>query len=172
MGHMPLARWLWGPLAPLGLVIAVLTFIADQAHKWWMLHVYDIEAKGKVTVTPFFDLVMVWNEGISYGLFEQDASGQWVLILIAVAASCGLWLWLVRSATPLAAAAIGLIIGGALANALDRALYGAVADFFSLHGFGFHWYVFNIADVAIVAGVIGLLYDALFVGHKKVSNNP
>ena len=75
-----------------------------------------------------------------------------------------------RITSPLAAASIGLIIGGAVGNAIDRIAYGAVADFFSLHAFGFEWYVFNIADTAIVAGVLGLLYDSLFRGHKKVGN--
>ncbi len=170
MAKRSLRRWLWGPFSLFGLVLLIVTFVADQAHKWWMLHVYRIEEKGKVEVTSFFDLVMVWNEGISYGLFAQDPSGQWILILFAIMASCGLWIWMALSENAVAGAAMGLIIGGALANAVDRGVYGAVADFFSLHAFGYHWYVFNIADVAIVVGVIGLLYEALFMGHKKVSN--
>ena len=96
--------------------------------------------------------------------------GRWGLILFAFAAAIALIVWLARTTSPLAAAAIGLIIGGAIGNAVDRILYGAVADFFSLHAFGFEWYVFNIADTAIVAGVVGLLYEFLFGGHKKVSN--
>lgn len=163
--------WLWGPHTPLGLVLAVLTLLADQSHKWWMIHVYRIEEKGTVEVTAFLDLVMVWNEGISYGLFPQGgAAGKWVLVAIAGLAVSGLALWLARTSSAVAAAAIGLVIGGAIANAIDRGVYGAVADFFSLHAFGFYWYVFNIADMAIVAGVVGLLYDALFPSHKKVSN--
>ncbi len=162
--------WLWGPLSRLGLVIALMALIADQAVKWWMLTVFRIEAKGQVNVTPFFDLVMVWNPGISYGLFPQgSAGGRYVLIGIAVAAVVGLTIWLARARSTIGAAGIGLVIGGAIGNAIDRALYGAVADFFSLHAFGFHWYVFNIADMAIVAGVVGLLYESLRGGHKKVS---
>ena len=79
-------------------------------------------------------------------------------------------MWLARTSSTLAAVSIGLIAGGALGNAIDRALYGAVADFFSLHAFGFYWYIFNLADAAIVAGVIGVLYETLVRGHKKVSN--
>ncbi len=166
-----LRRWLWGPLSPLGLGIALLTFLIDQAQKVWMLYVYDIGAKGVVTLTPFFDLVLVWNPGISYGLLPQDSAlGRLGLILFALAASLALAIWLASVQTRVATVSIGLIIGGALGNALDRLLYGAVADFFSLHAFGLEWYVFNIADTAIVAGVVGLLYDSVFGGHKKVGN--
>lgn len=164
-------RHLWGPMSPLGLGIATLVLLADQLHKAWMLYVYDIGAKGTVTLTPFFDLVLVWNQGVSYGLLAQRTElGRWGLILFAFAAVIALVVWLARITSPLAAAAIGLIIGGAVGNAVDRILYGSVADFFSLHAFGFEWYVFNIADTAIVAGVVGLLYESLFGGHKKVSN--
>jgi signal peptidase II len=166
-----LRNWLWGPLSPLGLGIAALTVLADQAHKAWMLYVYDIGAKGPVAITSFFDLVLVWNQGISYGLIpQQGVAGRWGLILFAFGASLALAVWLARLTSPLAAVSIGLIIGGAIGNAIDRIAYGAVADFFSLHAFGYQWYVFNIADTAIVAGVVGLLYESLFRGHKKVGN--
>jgi signal peptidase II len=136
-----------------------------------MLYVYDIGAKGPVAVTSFFDLVLVWNQGISYGLLpQQSAVGRWGLILFALFASVALAVWLARLDSRLAAASIGLIIGGAIGNGIDRILYGAVADFFSFHAFGYQWYVFNIADTAIVAGVVGLLYDSLFRGHKKAGN--
>jgi signal peptidase II len=164
-------RYLWGPQTPLGLAIAAVALIADQASKAWMLYGYDIGAKGVVTVAPFFDLILVWNQGVSYGLLPQESDlGRWALILFAFAATTALIVWLARATSPLAAAAIGLVIGGAVGNAVDRILYGAVADFFSLHAFGYQWYIFNIADVAIVAGVIGLLYESLLGGHKKVSN--
>lgn len=166
-----LRHWLWGPMSPLGLGVAVATALIDQAHKLWMLNVYDIKAKAPVTLTPFFDLVLVWNRGISYGLFPQDSAfGRWGLTVFAFAASLAFVIWLARLTTPLSAVSIGLIIGGAIGNAIDRVAYGAVADFFSLHVFGLQWYVFNIADAAIVAGVVGLLYESLFRGHKKVGN--
>jgi signal peptidase II len=124
-----------------------------------------------VRVAPFLDLVMVWNPGISYGLFPQgDAAGRLVLIGFAAAAVAGLAVWLARVHGAVGAAGIGLVIGGAVGNAVDRALYGAVADFFAFHAFGYHWYVFNIADAAIVVGVAGLLYESVFGSHKKVSN--
>ena len=164
-------RYLWGPLSPLGLGVAGLTLIADQADKAWMLYVYDIGAKGTVRLAPFFDLILVWNRGVSYGLFPQESGlGRWVLILFALTSALALLVWLARITSPLAAVCVGLIIGGAVGNAIDRIHYGAVADFFSFHAFGFEWYVFNVADTAIVAGVIGLLYESVFGGHKKVSN--
>jgi signal peptidase II len=164
-------QWFWGPLSLLGLTVAVLAVLADQASKLWLLFVYDVGAKGTVTVTPFFDLVLVWNRGISYGLLTQDSQlGRLGLIAFACAASLALIMWLARVTSGLTAAAIGLIIGGAVGNAIDRIAYGAVADFFAFHAFGFEWYVFNIADVAIVAGVIGLLYDSMVGGHKKAGN--
>lgn len=166
-----LRNWLWGPLSPSGFGIAALTVLADQAHKAWMLYVYDIGTKSPIAITSFFDLVLVWNQGISYGLLpQQDVAGRWGLILFAFGASLALAVWLARIESRLAAVSIGLIIGGAIGNAIDRILYGAVADFFSLHAFGFQWYIFNIADTAIVAGVAGLLYESLFRGHKKVGN--
>lgn len=162
----------WGPASPLGVSIAVFTAIADQAIKWWMLAVYDIDQKQMVTLTPFLDLVMVWNKGISYGLFQQGAWGQYVFAGIAVAAVVALTIWLSRMTSAIPAAGAGLVMGGAVGNGIDRLVHGAVADFFSFHIGDFYWYVFNVADAAIVAGVIALLYDSLFGSHKKVSKEP
>ncbi len=167
-------RWLWGPLSPLGVGIAVLTMVIDQAHKWWMLLIYRIEEKGRVAVTPFLDLVYVKNLGVSYGLFTQDSrEGQWVLVGFAVIAVLAMAAWLARGvADRLTAASLGLIMGGAAGNAIDRLVLGGVADFFSLHAFGFYWYVFNIADAAIVAGVCGLLYDSLSPSRNRAAKSP
>lgn len=168
-----LARWLWGPYSRLALTVAAVTFAADQAHKWWMLLVYRIVEKGRVTITPFFDLVFVKNTGISYSLLDQSSYGwQLVLALFSIIVSIALWVWLAAAGTGrLMAWALGLIIGGALGNGMDRVLLGGVADFFSLHAFGFYWYVFNIADVAIVAGVAALLYDSV-TGSRNDAANP
>lgn len=165
-----LQPWLWGPLSRLGLSVALASLVIDQAHKWWMLAIYRIQDKGRVAVTPFLDLVFVKNLGISYGVGAGQI-GQHVLALFAVCAALAMSVWLARAATSkLMAVSIGLIVGGAVANAIDRVLIGGVADFFSLHGFGFYWYVFNIADVAIVAGVAGLLYDSFVVSRKRAAN--
>lgn len=154
--------------ARLGAVLAILTFVVDQATKLWLYYVVDIGARPPIAVTPFFDVMLVWNRGVSYGLFQQEGSvGPWVLVVLSLAAAIGLGIWLSRVNTRLMAVAIGLIIGGALGNAVDRAAYGAVLDFAHLHAFGYSWYVFNIADAAIVAGVVGILYDALFLEHRR-----
>lgn len=165
---MNVARYLWGPGSPLGAVVAGAAFAADQLHKWIMLHVVEIGQRGIIEVTPFLDFVMVWNPGVSYGLFQQDsARGQAVLVLVNVGIAIALWAWLSRMTQRFQVMSVALIVGGALGNALDRMLYGAVADFFHFHAFGWSWYVFNIADIAIVAGVAGLLYDSFRPGHKS-----
>lgn len=165
--------WIWGQFSAIGWWTAILTFLLDQAHKWWMILIYRIEEKGRVYVTSFLDLVFVKNQGVSYGMFTQgDMRGQYILALFAILATAGLSVWLARGVDnkPLAVS-VGLIMGGALGNALDRVLIGGVADFFSLHAFGFYWYVFNVADVAIVAGVLGLLYDS-FTNRSGAAKSP
>src|SRR4029450_8843321 len=134
--------------------------------KLWLLVVLDLPARGIVRITPFLDLVLTWNTGISYGLFRQEGPlGQAALLALKAVAVVLLWIWLARTAARLAAASLGLIIGGAIGNAIDRFAYGAVADFVLFHlttaSFSFKWYVFNLADVAIVAEVVGLLYATL-----------
>lgn len=160
--------WVWGPASRLGLWVIVLTFVVDQAHKWWMINIYEIPKGQRIYLTPFLDLIYVINKGVSYGML--DNTGPWLLTGFALLVSLAFWVWLSQPSTGrLMAASLGLIIGGALANALDRLHLGGVADFFSLHAFGFYWYIFNIADVAIVAGVIGLLYDSVWTSRNDAS---
>lgn len=156
--------WLWGRWSGLGFKTAIVTLIIDQAHKWWMILGLGMREGERFSLLPFFDVVYVKNTGISYSMFDI-AHYEWQMVLAAFAAvvSIALWVWLARSASGwLMALSLGLIIGGAVGNAIDRVLLGGVADFFLLHGFGYSWYVFNIADVAIVAGVVGLLYDSVW----------
>jgi signal peptidase II len=142
----------------LGFGIALAAILADQAHKAWMLGPFEIAERGRVALTPFLDLVLVWNRGVSYGLLTQDGDvGRWLLVAfgLAGAALFSWWLWSARR--PLSALSLGLVIGGAVSNVIDRLVHGAVADFFLFHVGAFEWYVFNLADVWIVTGVIGLL---------------
>lgn len=151
-----------GPFFGFGVLIAAIVFVLDQITKYAVLYGLDLATRAKIYVAPFADFVLAMNRGISYGLFPQDGElGRWVLFSIKIAASVLFFVWLHRAGTRLVALSLGLLIGGALGNALDRALQGAVVDFVALHAFGFRWYVFNLADAAIVAGVVGLLYDAL-----------
>jgi len=151
-----------------GIIAAVVALILDQASKLWLLFVFDIGRRGAVQVTPFFDLVLAWNVGISFGWFQNDGFlAQFALTTVKAIAIIVLALWMAWSRTVLATVALGLIIGGAIGNAIDRFAYGAVVDFALFHveiaGKTFNWYVFNLADVAIVAGVATLLYDS-FLG--------
>jgi len=159
---------LWGPYSAVGLAFAAATFGLDQANKWWMLGSFDIAAREPVSVTPFLKLVLVWNRGISYGwLAQHDNAGRWLLIGFSLTISVWLWLWLAKVRHPVNAGALGLMIGGALGNALDRVMHGAVADFYLFTLAGHEWYVFNIADVAIVAGVALLSYEMIFGGGES-----
>jgi signal peptidase II len=158
---------LWGLHTGLGLAVGIVTAAIDQATKLWLLYVYDIAARIPVRITPFLDLVLVWNKGISYGLFQQQgALGQWALLAIKTVAVTLLWIWLARTPSRLTAVALGLITGGAVGNAIDGFVHEGVADFVLFHitteTIHFNWYVFNFADTAIVAGVAGLLYESLF----------
>ncbi|MET0606929.1 MAG: signal peptidase II [Beijerinckiaceae bacterium] len=147
--------------ARLGFVIAGVILVLDQASKLWALFVHRIVETGPVQLAPFLELVEVWNRGISYGMFQQSTEfGRWALVVISVVAAVAFSVWLTRTGDRILAAALGLLVGGAVGNAIDRIAYGAVFDFIHLHWGEWSWYVFNIADAAIVAGVAGLLYDA------------
>jgi signal peptidase II len=152
----------------LGALAAVATLIVDQASKLWLyfgLGLADIQPK---RLGPFLDLVLVWNRGISYGLLQQDSEiGRWLLVGVSIAAAIGLSWWMARASGRLVALSIGLIVGGAVGNGIDRVAYGAVLDFVHFHVGSFSWYVFNVADAAIVAGVAGLLYDSLFIERRR-----
>jgi len=161
------AWYLRGPFTRLGLGIGLATAILDQASKLWLLYIFKITTEARVRITPFLDLVLVWNKGISYGLFQQQGlTGQWALLAFKAVAIVLLWAWLSRTGSRLTAVALGLITGGAVGNAIDSLVHQGVADFVLFHittdTIHFNWYVFNLADTAIVAGVAGLLYESLF----------
>ncbi len=154
----------FSPYIP-GLAALAAALILDQAHKFWMLDIFDIAAKQPITLTPFLDVVLSWNHGVSYSLFPAHGGSARVALLafqglvVAVLA-----FWMLRAQSRLTATALGLIIGGALGNICDRLFRGAVADFFYLHTElpvgPLANYVFNVADVAITVGVMLLLYES------------
>ncbi|NNM72526.1 signal peptidase II [Enterovirga aerilata] len=154
--------------ARLGYAASILTFAADQASKLYLLFGYDLPMREPVALGPFVNLIVVWNRGISYGLFQQGTEfGRWSLVVLSVVATIGLLVWVSRAGGRFLALALGLLAGGALGNAIDRAAYGAVFDFVQLHAAGYSWYVFNIADMAIVAGVVGLIYDSVILDRRR-----
>ncbi len=151
----------------LGLPIAAGILVADQVTKWWILEVARLPEVGHIPVWaagPFgFDLTMVWNRGVTFGLLSGE--GAWNhIILAALAAAIAAFLlrWMARAENRLTAVALGAVVGGAIGNVIDRIRFGAVVDFVDTHAWGWHWYVFNVADAAIVCGVIALVADALF----------
>lgn len=149
-----------------GLVAAAAALFADQASKLGLLYGAGFLHMGpgqSIPVLPFFNLVMVWNPGVSYGLFPaSSALGTALLVLVAMAAVAGLGYWLWGMTSLSLAIGVGLVIGGALGNNLiDRLVYGRVADFFHFYGFGYDWYVFNVADIAITFGAVAIIYEVL-----------
>lgn len=169
--------YVWGPLSPFGLTVALLAGIADQVSKLWLLYGFDLESRVPLAIAPFVDLVVTWNSGISYGLFQQrEALGAWALLAFKAVAVIALWAWLSRALSRLTAVALGLIIGGAVGNAIDRLHWPGVMDFVLFHvesgSWNFRWYVFNLADMAIVAGVGALLYDSFWVGSPQKRPDP
>lgn len=140
---------------------AAAVWAMDQANKLSFLYLWQLMPGDRYSVLPFLDIVMVWNRGVSYGLFSTtSASGPYVLAAIKLMIVAGLLVWLWRETRPLSLSVIALLIGGALGNITDRFLHGAVADFYLFHIGSFQWYVFNLADVAIVAGVLLLVYES------------
>ncbi len=149
-----------------GFAIAALTLVIDQANKLWLMDVYDIAAHQPVRLAPVFDVVFAKNPGISYSLLPAHSPGaRWALVAFTLAATIGIGIWLWRTPTRVPAIGLGLVLGGALGNAIDRFAYGWVADFYYFHVGGFHWYVFNLADVAIVVGVALLLVDSFLLSR-------
>jgi signal peptidase II len=158
----------------LGLRLAALVALLDQATKWgfyaWLtgLAFWDrapvpLPRGPVVEAAPFLNFVVVWNHGVSCGMFNRGSDeAAWILVLVALAITGAMAWWLARAPSRLVAAALGLVIGGALGNVVDRIRFGAVFDFVDLHAAGWHWPAFNVADAAIVAGAGLLLLDALF----------
>ena len=146
-------------LLPPALGIAIAS--ADQLTKYWALA--TLSGAGVVEVTPFFNLVLVWNTGVSFGLLQGfGEAGRWGLVMLACAVGIGLAVWLFRESRLLPQCALCLVLAGAVGNVIDRMRFGAVVDFLDFHLMGYHWPAFNIADSAIVIGAILLMVDGLF----------
>lgn len=159
-----------------GFALAGLVFAADQLTKFWVLDTLAFSPPGcleahigcqRMELSPLFDLTMVWNHGVSFGLFRADSPiGRWVLVAVTGAIAAGFSIWLTRTRRDLRICALAAIVGGAAGNLIDRIAYGAVADFFDFSGLGFPW-VFNVADAAINVGAALLLTDFLLEGRPQ-----
>lgn len=145
-----------------GMVLAVIAIILDQVSKWWILTDLMIPPR-VIEITSNFNLVLAWNRGVSFGMFRQDSPyGPYILTGVAVVIVIGLAIWLWKSDTHWSALALGMVIGGAIGNVIDRLQYGAVVDFLDVHAFGYHWPAFNVADSAICVGAGMLILESLF----------
>lgn len=158
----------------LGLIVALLAAVSDQASKLWLLLGVRLGEAGPIALAPFAELRLIWNYGISYGFFQADGDiGRWALFGFSVVATVALTVWMAKAESRLLAVSLGLVVGGAVGNAIDRAWWGAVVDFAHLFlpDRSRSWYVFNLADVWIVVGVAGLLYDSLVSGPKDATKS-
>ncbi len=146
----------------LGVFASLIVLAADQASKSWVLTGLDLPAIGNVDLLPFLSLTMVWNRGVTFGLLGGlGGAGALILGGVAIVVVIALFVWLRRAENRIVAVAIGAIAGGAVGNVIDRVRFGAVVDFLHAHAFGYSWYVFNVADAAIVCGVAALILDGL-----------
>lgn len=152
----------------LGLIVAVVAFVLDQLSKLWIVDLMHLaDNRAGIEILPFFKLVMVWNYGISFGMFaDAGDTRRWGLIAVALAITVLMTVWLWKSRHGLMSLALGLVIGGALGNVIDRLRWGAVADFFYLHYEDWYWPAFNIADSAIFIGVVLLCWDSIVNPEK------
>lgn len=159
-----------GPLRSLtwpALGLSAVVMLLDQLSKWWILELV-MRPPQVIEVLPFFNLVLTFNRGVSFGLFDGSSPWQpWLLSGLALAIVTGLVIWLRRQDRWLPAVAIGLIVGGAIGNVIDRVRIGAVVDFLDVHAFGWHWPAFNIADSGVTIGVVLLLLDGLFWSDER-----
>lgn len=161
------SRFRPSPNALKGLALAAAVVVLDQASKWWILAVV-MRPPRVIEVTPFFNLVMGWNRGVSFGLFNSDSPlNVWLLPLVVVAVTAALMMWLWRAESRWLGWGLGLVIGGAVGNLVDRLRFGAVADFLDFHAFGWHWPAFNVADSGITVGAAIILLESLFTREKK-----
>ena len=157
-------------LTLLGLTVSLIVMAADQASKWWILNVIRLPDIGQFVLLPVLNLTFVRNYGVTFGLLT--GFGEWSYLLlaaVALAVVVALGVWLRRAESRLVATALGAIVGGALSNVIDRLRFGYVVDFIHAHVGGWSWYVFNLADAAIVCGVAALVLDSLLPRAQRAN---
>jgi signal peptidase II len=155
-------------LTMLGAFAAVVVLIADQVSKWWVVDVLHLPQVGQIVLLPVLNFTMVWNRGVTFGLLTSFGRSSYLLLAaVALAVVIALVVWLRRAESLLVAISLGAIVGGALANVIDRLRFGAVIDFIHAHIGDWSWYVFNLADAAIVCGVAALVIDSLLPRARR-----
>ncbi|MDG1286103.1 MAG: signal peptidase II [Rickettsiales bacterium] len=153
----------------LGLLIAIVILVLDQVSKQWVV-MDGLQSRFISEVTSFFNLVLVWNRGVSFGMLSNHP--EWmpiILTIVALAITAMLLVWLWKAESRLAAISLGFVIGGAIGNIIDRILYGAVVDFLDFHLNEWHWPAFNIADAAIFIGVVLLLIETIIEPKQRAA---
>ncbi|MBT5073555.1 MAG: signal peptidase II [Kordiimonadaceae bacterium] len=154
-----------------GAISALIAFMIDRISKWWFIDVFDLPNKGVVEILPIFDVVMVWNRGVSFGFLSAEGDfGRWALVVLNLIIVAVLIYWLKSAKNFLLSGAIGLVIGGAFGNIYDRVKFGAVADFFQFHWNEWYFAVFNVADSFIFVGAVLLIFNSTFGGDAKGQN--
>jgi lipoprotein signal peptidase len=152
-------------------VAALIVLVVDQASKWWILYQLDLPGIGQLVVLPVLNFTMVWNRGVTFGLLTGFGRSSYLLLAaVALAVVVALVMWLRRAESRLVAISLGAIVGGALANVIDRLRFGAVIDFIHAHVGDWSWYVFNLADAAIVCGVAALVIDSLLPHARRTKS--
>lgn len=155
-----------------GLLIVAVTLVLDQLTKWWV--VFEVMNPPRtIPVFPSFNLVMGWNKGVSFGMFDSDSEmSKWLLVSLALVVVAFLLFWMRKAESRRVANAIGMIVGGAIGNVIDRLHFGAVADFLDVYIGVYHWPAFNVADAGITVGAVILVLDSLFSGSEKAKRGP
>jgi lipoprotein signal peptidase len=158
-------------LTLLGAVAALVVLVADQVSKWWVVDVMHLPQVGQIVLLPVLNFTMVWNRGVTFGLLTSFGRSSYLLLAaVALAVVIALVVWLRRAESRLVAISLGAIVGGALANVIDRLRFGAVIDFIHAHVGDWSWYVFNLADAAIVCGVAALVIDSLLPRARRAKS--
>ena len=153
----------------LNLVILLIVFIFDRATKLYILKLAEVETSVNVYITPYLNLFLIWNKGIAFGLFSIDGSIIYNSITVLIGLIIITILFMMVKNDNIQCYFFALIAGGAIGNFYDRIVYSAVPDFIDLHFYGFHWFVFNVADIFITIGVFCLILVELFFNNKNIN---
>ena len=154
----------------LNLVIILIVFIFDRATKLYILKLAEVESSVDIYITPYLNLFLIWNKGIAFGLFSIDGSITYNIITIIIGLIIIAILFMMLKNNNIQSYFFALVVGGALGNFYDRIVYTSVPDFIDLHFYGFHWFVFNVADIFITIGVFCLILVELFLNNKKIND--